>query len=914
MKTIKGLVQSILKHEKAYPFYAAQLAALTFLAGLAFIGILGFGNDTILFGDLDAQYIPFIKMFLRAITGKEDYWYSLSTYLGSGTALTYAYYCINPFNLIYLVESVPVSILTTILITSKIALGAGTFQYFESKALNLKTPSSILFSLCYTLGGFTAAMYTNIIWLDAIYMLPILTYLTMIASGGIKKDGNSIIKQFPLISLTLSFAYLFVTNFYMGFIEGVFLALVFVLSFFREKKKDGIKQFLCRGSLYAASVFLAAALCAAVLLPAAFFLYSHQAVDNEDFETLFATIPDIINSFFVGSFPALDNNIPYLYSGLPVLLLAPFFFSVKKINKNDRILTAIILVYYLICMLILPLYKFMHVFDYPNWYAYRFSFCLSFVLTAMAAVTFSHLADVSKKKYIIYTLSLIVLYSLMIPVCSSRYRSYQIGNDNTGFWVNTGFLLFYLLLFLIYKIKSDRKKICFIRIIFAVLLISEITVNLYITDQKRSGYPVSELAETQWLTEADAVNEIKADDPGLYRISVKNETTANASAWFGYAGLNTFSSSDDYNLRRVLYNLGISAPNRCIFDAGYTPVTYALMGTKYKITAYSEKDELDLAATYGSKSDDIVSDEIIQPETDIMEDHLPLVFMADNNILDYIPSSDPFINQEKLVSALSGKEYTFFTPVAREDLLEGNYNTAILENQQIILFTKKSPLSNLAYYSFNRPHDDNELFYGYFYQDQSSAQRNTMYLIGETDGWWETADLKRGDIIPAAALNAENYRYIPDADPSVSYDSVAVYTDKAEVKTDTCKGIYFYVYNKTGKLKELCEDLTATAPELISFSSADIKATVSVTDDRPVLFTTIPFDDDWHAYCDGKEIKTIPVVENAFLGARLPEGDHEIELKYIARYSKEGLIISLGAVIILVILSVLKLILFKKTK
>ena len=95
---------------KLYPLYAALLAALTFIIGLGTVNVLGFGNNVILFGDLDEQYIPFIKMFLRAITGKEDYWYSLSIYLGSGTALTYAYYCINPFNLIYLIDWMPASI------------------------------------------------------------------------------------------------------------------------------------------------------------------------------------------------------------------------------------------------------------------------------------------------------------------------------------------------------------------------------------------------------------------------------------------------------------------------------------------------------------------------------------------------------------------------------------------------------------------------------------------------------------------------------------------------------------------------------------------------------------------------------------------------------------------------------------
>lgn len=896
-----------LNKQTLYPLYAALLAALTFLICLWTVDVLGFGNNVILFGDLDEQYIPFIKMFLRALTGKEDYWYSFSIYLGSGTALTYAYYCINPFNLIYLIDWMPASIASTILITAKIALAAATFQYFTFKALHLKKASTILFALCYTLGGFTASMYTNIIWLDAIYLLPIITYLTMKAAGGISTPegtGNTKKTQaghFPFINLTLAFAFLFVTNFYIAFMVGVFEALVFILSFFRECSERTIKSFLHKGFMYAAAVILAAMICAAVLIPAAYFLYAHLAEDNESFHGLSATIPDIINSFFVGSFPGLDNNIPFLYTGLPVLLLSPFFFVQKKVSRRDKTLLAILLIYYLLCMLILPLYKFMHVFDYPNWYAYRFSFCISFVLAAISAYTFEKSDAINKKAFYIYSVSLIILYSAMIPLCSARYLSYQTGNDNTGLVINAAFILLYLLLFIISRKKS---RLHLLSAVFSILLVAEIVINFYITGSIKAN-PITELAEEQWLTEGDVINEIQSADNSLYRISVKNESTSNASSWFGYAGLNTFSSSDDYNLRRALLGLGISAPNRVIFDAGYTPVTYAFVGAKYKIKAYSEKEELEEAAKTGAG----LSDEIINPEVTQYDSYLPLLFMSDNDILEYKASDDPFLNQNQLMTKLSGTEYNFFTPVDRSRILEGNYNTVILENPQATLFIKKSTLSNLAYYTFVTPHKDDKLFFGCFAQYESVAVRNTMYIICDTLGWWETPEVQNGNIVQASLLDSPNYRFIPGADPNVRYDEIAVYTDASDITTDSCRAMYFYEYEMNDKLGKVCDDLTATAPCITSFSSSDIKATVDVTGDRPILFTTIPYDEDWSIYCDGEKIETIATVENAFLGAMLPEGHHDIELKYTARFAKEGSIISITALILLAAIAVIKLIL-----
>ncbi|MBR4543356.1 MAG: YfhO family protein [Lachnospiraceae bacterium] len=888
--------------KKLYPLYSAIFATVIFITGLSLIGVIGFNNKIILYGDLDAQYVPFIKMFLRAITGQEDYWYSFSNYLGSGTALTYAYYCINPFNLLFLFDTVPESVICIVLISAKIALAACTFQIFESKALKLDSPLTIAFSVCYTLGGYSAAMYTNIMWLDAIYTLPILTFLTMKAANGISKSENKSDTnyEFPFISLTLTFAYLFITNFYLAFMVGIFEAIVFVLSFLRYPKENALRQFVQRGIKYAASVVLAAALCAAALIPAAYFLYTHMAQDNQDFKELFATVPDIINSFFIGSFPGLDNSTPFLYSSLPVLLLTPFFFFVKSISRREKILAAVCLAYYLLCMLVLPLYEFMHVFDFPNWYAYRFSFCISFVLCSMAAITILHSREINKKAYIIYTFSLIALYSVMIPICALRYKSYQLGNTNNTMFVNIVFLLVYLLLLLLYKRASSKRALYTLAAFFVAVVGIEILANFYITSINR-GDLVNEIAEEQWLTEGNAVQKIKANDSGVYRISVINQTNSNAPSWFGYMGLNTFSSSDDYNLRHALYNLGVYATNRAILEAGYTPITYALTGTKYRIIEYSEREELE-------NSPETVSLNIItQPRIEDLDTYLPVIFMANNDIENYEAGTDPFINQENLMSCLTGSEHHFFKPINPDELFIGKYNAEIQENSQVTLFTKKSPMSDTLYYSFVRPHNDDETFYACFYQPEGEAVRNTMYVICAPEGWWETAELKRGGIVSGGTLSEVNFGYFDGINTDTVYDEIAIYTTNPEVKTGSCQAMHFYSYPKENSLKEICDDLTATAPTITSFRSSDIKATVHVTDDRPILFTTIPYDEGWSIYCDSKEVETIATVENAFLGAELPEGDHEIELKYTARFAKEGLIISLLGTAILSVIIIISL-------
>lgn len=878
---------------EAYPAISALLTAALFLIGLASLGIAGFGNYTILWGDLVHQYVPFIKLFLTSISGKNDYWYSFSLFLGSGTALTYAYYCLSPFNLLYLIDFLPEAVITATVITLKLSLAAASFQYYERKALRLTSPLSIVFASCYALSGFTAGMYINIMWLDTLYIFPVLTCFTLMAAGSIPYNTSKEHNYLRLfILLTLSFAYLFLTNFYMGFIVGIFELLVFTISFFCQNTKFNIKRFIFRSAFWSISALLAAALCAATHIPAAYFLFSHMAPDNEGFRELTATIPDMINAFFIGAFQGINNNIPALYCGLPVLLLFPFFFLSKSVPVKIRAASAVLLTYYLACMLILPLYKFMHAFDYPNYYGYRFSFCICFILVSMAAYTLENSTErIPRKIYIIYTISLMLLYAIMIPLCERRYYADQTGNSTAMFVVNVLFLSAYFMLFMVLsKIKHAQAK-KMLRAVFSLLIIAELIINIYVTGHNRGN--VYEAALDSWSTEGQPIAEIKSVDSSLYRISVENDINANAPSWFNYAGLNTFSSSDTYPLRQALHHLGIAAPNREIYDIGYTPVTYALTGAKYHVINIPAND------TDGNLSVSNITKKVATKASA----YLPLLFMCSPKITGYSAQNDPFVNQEVLMSCLYGKDCNFYTPITPDSILTGGYNSDLIQTADQLFFSRKTALSDGAYYTFAIPHDDSRTFYVCFCQERSREKSPAARILCNTTGSGTPVQPAMGSIVEGCILDNESSLYITDAAPDRIYDGVCILMDNPAVESDTCSSILFYEYQKDNSLKEICDDLTSTAPTITSFRSSDIKATVHVTKDRPILFTTIPYDEGWSIYCDGTEIKTIATVENAFLGAELPEGDHEIELKYTARFAKEGLLISLtGAAILFLII------------
>lgn len=883
--------------KRSYPLIAAFITAALFIVALTFLDITGYGNYTIMYGDLYAQYMAFIKTFLRALKGESSFWYSFSLYLGSGTALTYAYYCINPFNLLYLIEAVPFPVMTYVIICSKISLAAASFVYFEKKALKNEGFSSVIFAVCYALSTFTAALYIHIMWLDALYILPFLTYLTMRAAGAIKEESKNGSK-YPFAALTLSFAYLFITNFYMGFIVGVFEALTFILSFFRNSYNtaaDTVKILLRKGLAYAGAVILAAAMCSAFLIPAAWFIYSHAAPDNFEFTQLYATIPDIINSMFIGEMPHLDNDTPFIYCSLAVLLLLPLFFKLKSISKRDKHLIISAFVFYLLSMLILPFYEFMHAFDYPNWYAYRYSFCIIFMMTVLSSLAIRELKEQRIAMISIPVVLYIVLYSFMIPLAANRATPSQITNSSGNFFINSAYLLLYLGLFLLYK-KSFSKLRFILPACFVIAVCSELVLNFYLCDLNRAGDAVSELAYRQWHeSESDALARIKANDDSFYRISVDNEMVINSPAALNYAGLDTFSSSDDYPLRKALFSLGIVAPNRAIVESGYTPITYMLTGTKYRIKLYDE------TAPENKDKPPIPDDVIVPAETSRLDYALPLIFMADDDILSYSFTDDPFINQEKLISSLSGHEYTFFSPIDEGDFIISNYNTNIDKRKEITIISKKSTLDSSLYYSFLRPKQDGRTLYAFFQQNGSNAKSDTFWIIAKALGWYETRDIQSSGIVEGSSDVEQALQFIPNADHNIEYEAIGIYTYRENVSKDYCSDILFYDYNEDGTLKKAYDDLIIGGINNAVFNNDTIKGTITVSKDRSIMFTTIPYDEGWHIYCDGQEIEKISTVEGAFLAASLPEGTHEIELKYIAPFAKEGKIISIVAAAIFLI-------------
>ena len=102
--------------------------------------------------------------------------------------------------------------------------------------------------------------------------------------------------------------------------------------------------------------------------------------------------------------------------------------------------------------------------------------------------------------------------------------------------------------------------------------------------------------------------------------------------------------------------------------------------------------------------------------------------------------------------------------------------------------------------------------------------------------------------------------------------------------------------------EKVIEKLQKNAMKVTYYSDDSIEGDINLNEEQ-ILFTSIPYDEGWHIYSDGKEVNTVKVAEG-LLGANIGEGKHHIIMKYMPQGLMEGGIISMISLIIFTIMCI----------
>lgn len=579
-------------------------------------GFFPFKNTTLLVSDMKNQYLPFFASLRHAFEGDNSLFFSWSRSMGGNYIGLFAYYIASPLSFITLLfplEQLPLAI--TVISVLKISLCGLTFSIYanylwtkysavELSDSNLSTKwvrlLIIPFAVSYALMSYNMTYLLCIMWIDGIILLPLILL-------GIEK----ILSQKRIGLYTLALTALFLSNYYTGYMIGLFTALYILFRILVHF--NSIKDALTKLLYFTLGTLCALGLSAPILLPVVQDLFSGRLSTTQAsypyMETYnFQPFSLLFEQYRNGSYKSLTNaGMPSIYCGYIVLLFTILFFFLRKISIKEKGGILCILSLLSASFYFTKLDLVWHGFQAPNFFPYRYSFLFSFTLLYMAIRTasilpFHKLPSIWKRKPVFE----LILICLMVITAADM----GLNGRTTLRYIDEGFI--------------------------------------YDSQELYEGF----LASTKPL-----VDSIKENDSDLYRINQGYEYTKNDSMLLGYHGLTHYSSTYNSAINTLTSNLGLAQHHFWNSGYGSNPLLDSLFSVKYVI------DDQPVPPFYQKLQEtDFVWNENMQSTASYKnENALPMAFCAPVSTLSpIVDSANPFMNQNQLMNAITGSDVSYF--------------------------------------------------------------------------------------------------------------------------------------------------------------------------------------------------------------------------------------------------------------
>lgn len=381
-------------------FLAFCIPAVIFLMLCAVRRITPFGDRTFLYEDMKQQYMDFYAYYRAVLHGKDGFYYSAHSGLGSNMLGTWTYYLTSPFLIIFaLVPEHLFPAAVTFMIMLKIAsIGLATWVFLRSIRIEDSKDNTVSFfrkkgailsgqdfialicSTAFAFSGWVIANMTNSMWLDAVIVMPLFaaTYVKVIRSNSAPK---------PLVCLWLSVMALLYANYYIGamilLFSGIFTVILFVSKEIRIKEAMHLLEGVVLGIV-----------CDLWFLIPAFMSLAGSNKDHsgKSADAFVRFLPlssaqeislspiKLVAKLFSGSYDSIEimEGLPNIYFSTALLIIVIMFFFNSRIAIKKRIIGAVSLVAMLLFFCDKHLNIIAHGGTQPYGYLYRYSFLFSF--------------------------------------------------------------------------------------------------------------------------------------------------------------------------------------------------------------------------------------------------------------------------------------------------------------------------------------------------------------------------------------------------------------------------------------------------------------------------------------------------------------------------------------------------------
>ena len=375
-----------------------------------------FGDNAIIYSDCLFQYYPFFLELRDAIRSGSGLQWSWALGMGTDYIGLIAYYCTSP--LYWPSILMPQSWLLTyfcLLPAIKVSLASLSMAFFLTKFTSRGDKALPLFSAIYGLCSWSLIFFINIMWVDILIMLPLVTWGTIL-----------LLREKRIIPYIGALAATLIINYYMAIFVCMFVFLLYFC--YQFCKPEGIKKFgtdfvrigICTilSFCLAAIVFLPTLEALSnsfssqqgtmhYILPQVFFSGNEQEsaitawntvrniIHGEAESPLIPAISDAIRTTIPlvkeaasitlshAAFGTYRSNAvafpPTIYCGIATIILVFIGLLTKTISRKEKIAYISLVAIYALGFFSTDISYVYHGFHHPAGFPFRFTFILSFI-------------------------------------------------------------------------------------------------------------------------------------------------------------------------------------------------------------------------------------------------------------------------------------------------------------------------------------------------------------------------------------------------------------------------------------------------------------------------------------------------------------------------------------------------------
>ena len=852
--------------------WAALIPVVIMLLATIWLKISPFGSGSYLIIDMIGQYSAFFSYLKTIIIGENNIFYSLSKAIGGDIYGLYTYYLISPINLILALfssENIPYAVM--LIIFTKIGLAGLTSNILFTRG-KVNDWKSLIFSTSYALIAYNISFCYNVMWLDAVFLLPLIVV-------GIEKilENKSPLLYIICLSITL------ISNYYIGFMICIFSGIYFIYKLLL--KKDKLKKYILKTLIFIIISLVAVGIAAVILFPSFKLIQEGRAkfeLEILKFESNFSFI-DVFSKFFTyssGIKEVQNGGMPHVFCGVIInLLLISYFFN-KKIDTREKVLSSVVLGIILISFHVNTFNMIWHGLNNPAWFYYRYSFVFSFMCIMLAHRSFENLKEGINQKDIIKALLTYFVITMLVESKKYEYVKFIWLYFDVALSIIYSYLIFNYINYE-YKENLNDKKIKLLigknlKDILVVIIIILNSINLLINakysieDIQNGTYSSAYFKGFQEVNQK-IIDRIKENDTGLYRIEKTYNRTLNDAMQLNYNGISHSSSTYQASTSILLEKLGIQKKQWFLdYNNGSTEAVDSLFGIKYLLSKKPIKKEY--------------TEMFTEDETTVYENKnaLPLAFTVLNDVTNInIEDKNVFEAQNEIFKRITGKNKKIYTE-------EENYE---IETENI---TESEKNGNTVYKKENEK-EAASIIYNIEIADDKNLY---AYIISNDDNEAEIY------------INDEKY-----GNAFYDYDTEMInlgsFEKGKEIKLEiklkkskfTLKDFELY-YEDRNNIEEYCNLLKQEEVKLEKISSSKFEGTVDVKTNNKYILFTIPYSEGWKVKIDGKEVEKYKIMD-ALLSIPVEEGKHKIEMSYMPAGFKTGVIISIMSLATMIVIIII---------